>query len=184
MKRRNSLLLGGAGVAIIAATPFVAGWFGEAEQPMVFVGEAPRGPIEDGYRVARVVDGDTIQVSRNGQRTRVRLLGIDTPETVHPTDPVECFGPEASAFALEQLQGKDVILEFDESQPRVDQYDRTLAYVWVDGQMFNREALRGGYAERYRAAEGLAWELEFTVFEDDARERGAGLWGACPRDGV
>lgn len=184
MKRRNSVLLGGAGVAIIALTPIVSGWFGAPNEPMVFVGEAPRGPTEDGYRVARVVDGDTIQVSRNGQRTRVRLLGIDTPETVHPSEPVGCFGPEASAFALERLQGKEVVLEFDESQPREDRYDRTLAYVWVDGQMFNKEALRGGYAERYRAAEGLAWELEFTVLEDDARARGAGLWGACPMRGV
>lgn len=180
LKRRNSVLLGGAAVLIIAGTPVVAGWLGEPEQPTVFVGEAPRGPIEDGYRVTRVVDGDTIQVSRNGQLTKVRLLGIDTPETVHPTEPVACYGPEASAFALEQLSGRKVILEFDPSQPREDRFGRTLAYVWADGSMFNLAALRSGYAERYRAAEGLLWELEFTVVESQAREQGTGLWGACP----
>jgi micrococcal nuclease len=119
-------------------------------------------------------------VSRNGQLTKVRLLGIDTPETVHPTEPVACYGPEASAFALEQLNGRNVVLEFDPSQPREDRYGRTLAYVWVDGAMFNLAALRDGYAERYRAAEQLLWELEFTVVESEARDRGTGLWGACP----
>lgn len=180
LKRRNSFLLGGAAVIIIASTPVVAGWLGEPEQPMVFLGEAPRGLTEDGFRVARVVDGDTIQVTRNGQRTRVRLLGIDTPETVHPTEPVQCFGPEASAFALEQLNGKEVVLEFDPSQPREDRFGRTLAYVWADGAMFNAAALRGGYAQRFDAAKDLLWELEFGAFESDARVRGSGLWGACP----
>ena len=180
MKRRNNVLLGAAAVALIAATPVVAGWLGEDPPEMVFLGDAPRGPVEDGYRVSRVVDGDTIHVSRNGQQLKIRLLGIDTPETVHPTEPVQCYGPEASAFAKEQLTGKNVILELDPSQPREDRFGRTLAYVWVDGRMFNADALRAGYAERYRNAEDLLWQTEFTLLEATAQERGAGLWGACP----
>jgi len=97
------------------------------------------------WTVVRVVDGDTIEVARGGNDTdTVRLLGINTPETHHPTKPVECFGPEAAAFTEERLTGRSVQLE-DDIEGR-DRYGRRLAYVVVDGERFNDELLRRGYA--------------------------------------
>jgi micrococcal nuclease len=180
LKRRNSVIIGGAAVLIIAGAPIVTSWLSEADPDIVFVEGAPRGPIETGFRVSRVVDGDTIHVTRNGQRTKVRLLGIDTPETVHPSEPVQCFGPESSDFATQQLDGRSVVLEFDPNQPRQDRFGRTLAYVWVDGAMFNAAALRDGYAEQYRRDDQHPWAADFAVLETQARDRGLGLWGACP----
>lgn len=94
--------------------------------------------------VTRVVDGDTIEVNYNGKTEDVRLLLVDTPETKHPSLPVQPYGPEASAFAKETLSGKEVQLEFD--GPKRDKYDRLLAYVWVDGVNFNKMLLEEGFA--------------------------------------
>lgn len=184
MKLRNSFIIGGAAVLIIAGTPVVTNWLSAPEETVVFIEGSPRGPIEDGFRVSRVVDGDTIHVTRNGQRTKVRLLGIDTPETVHPSQPIECFGPESSAFATDVLDGKSVVLEFDPNQSRLDRFGRTLAYVWVDGEMFNARALREGFAEQYRKDTTHPWASDFETIETEARDAGLGLWGACPNAGA
>ncbi|SET47932.1 micrococcal nuclease [Salinibacillus kushneri] len=93
-------------------------------------------------RVSRVVDGDTIEIQYKGKTEDVRLLLVDTPETVHPSKPVQPFGPEASAFAKENLSGRQVKVEFD--GPKRDHYDRLLAYIWVDGKMFNQVLLEEG----------------------------------------
>jgi micrococcal nuclease len=99
--------------------------------------------------VTSVIDGDTIEVSPEVEGTAdVRLIGVDTPETVDPNEPVEPCGPEASAFTTEQLAGQSVTLEFDED--RMDDLDRALAYVWVPdtgGELFNETLVREGYAE-------------------------------------
>ena len=179
MKRRNSALIaGGAAIVLLAVVwrPFGSDATVDTTQ---FTGGGPRGAIEDGYRVNRVVDGDTVEVTRNGVRSKVRLLGIDAPESVKPDSPVECFGPEASDFATSTLQGRDVVLEFDASQSREDQYGRTLAYVWIDGVLFNEQALALGYAERYRASRGLSWERELQNAERSAGADQLGLWGEC-----
>ena len=95
--------------------------------------------------VERVVDGDTIIVQGVG---RVRLIGVDTPETVHPRRPVECFGKEASAFTKRLLHGQRVRLEYD--QERTDRYGRTLAYVYLSSGTFaNAEIIRQGYGHAY-----------------------------------
>lgn len=95
--------------------------------------------------VERVVDGDTIIVEGVG---RVSLIGVDTPETVHPNRPVEFFGKEASAFTKRLLEGKRVRLEYD--QERQDRYGRTLAYVYLsDGTFVNAEIVRRGYGHAY-----------------------------------
>ena len=85
--------------------------------------------------VTRVVDGDTIEVNYRGSIVDIRLIGVDTPETVHPTEPVECFGPAASRFTTASLTEETVRLEFDVE--RRDYYGRLLAYVWDDGKLFN-----------------------------------------------
>ncbi len=135
--------------------------------------------------VDRVVDGDTVKVTLAGDQVSVRLIGINTPETVKPDSPVECFGPEASQFAKDLLTGQRVTLEFDESQGRTDRYDRVLAYLWrelPDGglSMFNLEALGGGYAfERQYGDRPYIWKSLFEEEQRSAQAVDAGLWGAC-----
>ena len=144
----------------------------------------PRGPTDVGWRVQRVVDGDTISVTRAGQRLRVRLLGIDSPETVRPDSPVECFGPQATAFARQALEGRVVTLEFDPSQGLRDRFGRTLAYVWTNDpspRLFNREAVATGMAREYTyAGRPYAWQREFRLAQAQAKGVSLGLWGACP----
>ncbi len=149
-------------------------------------GLAPRGETVSGLVVDRVVDGDTVKVELDGEYVSVRLIGMNTPETVKPDSPVECFGPESSEFAKQSLTGARVTLEFDESQGRTDQYDRALAYVWrelPDGSLslFNLESIAGGYAfERQYGSTPYAWKNEFLQAQQQARSADAGLWGACP----
>jgi micrococcal nuclease len=149
-------------------------------------GLAPRGEVVGGLVVDRVVDGDTVKLELDGDYVSVRLIGMNTPETVKPDSPVECFGPESSQFAKATLTGARVTLEFDESQGRTDRYDRTLAYVWrelPDGSLslFNLELIAGGYAvERQYGSTPYAWRDEFVRAQRLARDAGAGLWGACP----
>jgi micrococcal nuclease len=146
-------------------------------------GLAPKGQTVDGT-ITRVVDGDTVHVDVDGQDVTVRMIGINTPETVKPGSPIECFGPEASQFAKDALTGQPVTLEFDASQGMTDKYDRTLAYVWhpVDGvlSLFNLEAVAGGYAfERQYGSSPYAWADEFRAASKRAKGAGLGLWGAC-----
>lgn len=127
-----------------------------------------------GQLVERVVDGDTIIVEGVG---RVRLIGVDTPETVHPNRPVEFFGKEASAFAKGLLEGKRVRLEYD--QERQDRYGRTLAYVYLDdGTFVNAEIIRRGYGHAYTRFPFRHMEA-FRQFEREARDNRRGLWGAA-----
>lgn len=148
-------------------------------------GSAPDASLEAGvlhgpYRVVRVVDGDTVRVDRDGEEIVVRLIGIDTPETVAPDRPVECFGPEASARATQLLSGAQVWLEYDEASGMTDKYDRTLAFVWLSpDDMLNEQLVREGYAEQVSYTDGFAHEARLQDAEDRARASGAGLWGAC-----
>ena len=125
-----------------------------------------------GQFVERVVDGDTIIVEGVG---RVRLIGVDTPETVHPNRPVEFYGKEASAFTKGLLEGKQVRLEYD--QERTDRYGRTLAYVYLtDGTFVNAEIIRRGYGHAYTRFPFRHMEA-FRQFEREARNNRRGLWG-------
>lgn len=121
--------------------------------------------------VMKVVDGDTLKLS-DGQT--VRLIGVDTPETKHPTKPVQYFGKEASAFTKRTAEGKTVTLEYD--QQRIDKYGRTLAYVYLpDGRMLNAEIIKQGYGFAYTRFPFKYME-EFRSYEREAREAGRGLW--------
>jgi endonuclease YncB( thermonuclease family) len=109
----------------------------------------PQG-IQGPYTVLKVVDGDTIHVNANGQKLKIRMIGLDTPETVDPRKPVQCFGREASAQAKTILGGQSVYLETDPSQDTIDKYGRTLAYVWTaSGRLFNLDMIAHGYAFEY-----------------------------------
>ena len=122
--------------------------------------------------VIRVVDGDTI-ILNNGER--VRLIGVDTPETVHPQKPVEYYGKEASAFTKRMCEGKKVRLEYD--WQKKDRYNRTLAYVYLeDGTFLNAEIIKQGYGHAYTRFPFKYLE-EFRAYEREAREGEVGLWG-------
>ncbi|HUF84666.1 MAG TPA: thermonuclease family protein [Acidimicrobiia bacterium] len=154
-------------VAILAAASLGGWWLG-----------AQRRTATAEYTVVAVTDGDTIEVvDASGDRDVVRLLGVDTPETKHPTEPVGCFGPEAAAYTAERLTGRSVRLEGDvESR---DRYDRRLAYVMLGGERFNDELLRLGYAELLVIEPNHAHARAMLQAELDAKRAGRGLWGAC-----
>lgn len=142
-------------------------------------------PARELVQVVKVVDGDTVDVMRDGQRTRLRLIGIDTPETVDPRKPVQCFGREASRHAHELLDGQTVGLELDPSQGERDRYGRTLGYLFLeDGRNFGEAMIRDGYAHEYRYARAYTYESSFKRAEQAARESGAGLWATETCGGV
>jgi len=107
----------------------------------------------------------------------VRLLGVDTPETVNPNEPVEPYGPEASAFTKQQLEGERVTLIFD--QEKRDQYGRALAYVQISSQSetFNETLLKQGYAQLYVVPPNDRYEVTFRQAQDQARQAQRGIWG-------
>lgn len=154
-------------------------------RPSAATGLSPRGAVIVDAPVLRVVDGDTLHALIDGRDTTVRLLGINTPETVKPNSPVECFGPEASAYAKQTLEGQRVTLEFDDSQSRLDRYGRTLAYVWLPAaaggqRLVNLDLVAGGFAyQRQYGPNPVAWQPELVRAQREARASGAGLWSAC-----
>jgi micrococcal nuclease len=133
--------------------------------------------------VVRVVDGDTIVARIDGAQERVRLIGIDTPETVKPRSPVECFGKEASAHTKDLLPpGTPVRLVLD-AEAR-DRYGRLLAYVYraADGEFVNLALARDGYAGQATFPPNVAHVDEFRAAVAQARSAGRGLWSACRDD--
>ena len=125
--------------------------------------------------VSRVVDGDTVEISPSiGGTEDVRLIGVDTPETVDPEEEVEPYGPEASDFATSALEGERVDLEF--GQEKFDDYDRLLAYVFIDGQMFNEELIKQGYAQAYPYEPNTEYADKFEEAQQEARASGLGIW--------
>jgi len=128
--------------------------------------------------VVDVTDGDTIRVEVRDDEIPVRLIGIDTPETDGPYTDLECFGEQASRYATEALEGRGVELEFDVE--RTDRFDRTLAYLWLDGSLFNERILRDGYAVLATFPPNVRYVDRFVAAQRRARDDAAGLWGACP----
>jgi micrococcal nuclease len=138
----------------------------------------PDGPPGAG-RVVRVVDGDTIQVEVGGRREKVRYIGVDTPESVKPGTPVQCYAKRASAFNKHLLAGRRVRLVPD-AEAR-DRYGRLLAYVYrsSDGLFVNAALVRHGYAHTLTIPPNVAHAGEFRRLASDARRAGRGLWSAC-----
>jgi micrococcal nuclease len=128
--------------------------------------------------VTETVDGDTIVVQlADGRHETVRVLGVDTPETKDPRKPVQCYGPEASAYTHQRLQGRRVALERDVELR--DKYGRLLAYVYVDGKRFDDELLRLGYARLLVIEPNGEHARAMVMAELEARAADRGLWGAC-----
>ena len=131
---------------------------------------------KDKVYVKRVVDGDTfVATNSEGKEIKVRLIGIDTPETVKPNTPVQPYGKEASNYSKQHLNGKDVYLEYDKEKE--DRYGRTLAYVWLDENiMYNEELVKNGLArEKYFSPNGKYRSL-FEKDEQQAKKDKVNLW--------
>jgi micrococcal nuclease len=149
----------------------------EVRMPAVFV-DAQR----EYYSVVKVIDGDTLTIDMHGSLETLRLIGINTPETVDPRRPVECFGKEASAKAKATLLSARVHVEADASQDVRDKYGRMLVYVFLpDGTNFNKLMIADGYAYEYTYRLPYKYQAEFKEAERTARESSKGLWadGAC-----
>jgi micrococcal nuclease len=132
-------------------------------------------------RLERVIDGDTIVVQLDGHEERVRYVGIDTPETVKPNTPVQCFGEAAHALNARLLvhAGERVTLRFDRELR--DRYGRLLAYVYraADGLFVNAQLVRAGAARTLEIAPNTAHASELTQLQSAAQAADRGLWGAC-----
>ena len=128
-------------------------------------------------KIITVIDGDTIEVSIDNKKEAVRLIGINSPETVDPRKPVECFAKEASDKAKQILTDKTVSLESDSTQGDRDKYNRLLRYVWLeDYTNFNKLMISEGYAYEYTYNTPYKYQTEFKKAENDARDNKKGLW--------
>ena len=130
---------------------------------------------DDFVKVTRIIDGDTIEIV-GGER--VRYIGIDTPETVDPRKPVQCFGVEASKKNQELIEGQMVRLEKDVTER--DKYNRLLRYVWVGDAFINLELVKQGFAHSYSYPPDIKYQDQIVAAQQQAREAKIGLWGACP----
>lgn len=137
--------------------------------------------IKNLYKVDKVVDGDTIYVSLNGLKQKVRLIGVNTPESVDPRKKVECFGKEASLFLKNLILDKNVYLEDDPSQGDKDKYGRILRYVYLDDLLVNKEIIEKGFGYEYTYQTPYRYKNIFELAEENARENKIGLWadGVC-----
>lgn len=141
-----------------------------------------QGPAQAVARVVRVVDGDTIEVRIGGAVEDVRYIGVDTPETVKPGTPVQCFGHRASAFNHRLVEGRRVRLVF--GVERRDVYGRLLAYVYITTRsrpaFVNAMLLRRGLARTLTIPPNTRYSALFSHLERTAARSGRGLWRACP----
>ncbi len=143
-------------------------------------------PVTNGdtYSITDVVDGDTIKIRKDGVIETLRLIGIDTPETVDPRKPVQCFGKEASNMAKQLLLGKSVRIESDSTQDTRDKYGRLLVYVFRDdGLFFNKHMITEGYAYEYTYNVAYKYQAEFKSAQESARSSEKGLWSSNTCDG-
>jgi micrococcal nuclease len=140
-------------------------------------GGEPESPRTAEAAVVRVVDGDTLEVRIGGGVEDVRLIGVDTPETVKPGEPVQCYGPAASRYAHRTLEGQRVRLVF--GVERRDIYGRLLAYAYIGHRFVNAALVRRGFARTLAIAPNTQHRALFAGLELAAARAGRGLWGAC-----
>lgn len=174
-------------VVVVAALYFINGdlsFLGLGENQAGNVNSTSNFDIVQGI-VARVVDGDTAVIMVGNEERRVRFLGVDTPETVHPNKPTQFYGKEASSFTKNTLTGKKVWLEYDANP--TDRYNRHLAYIWtakptninestIRRDMFNAKLLLDGYARTMIIKPNNRYASLFGKFQEEAKNSRKGLW--------
>lgn len=130
-------------------------------------------------KLNKCVDGDTAVFIIKDEEVRVRFLAIDTPETVHPTKSIEKYGKNASEYTCNKLtKAKKIELEYDSGSTKIDKYGRTLAWVWVDGSMLQKELIEVGYATVKYIYGKYAYTNDLYQVEDIAKENKLGLWAS------
>jgi micrococcal nuclease len=153
-----------------------------AQAETVVLDATPSSATTAVYPVTKVRDGDTIEITYEGKTEAVRLVGINTPETVDPRRPIQCFGKEASNRLKSQLTGKSVSLETDSTQSDRDKYGRLLRFVFIEGQDVGLIMLREGFAQEslYSSVPHKYRDLYLTA-QTEAKNAGRGLWSpeAC-----
>ena len=200
MNLRKSFLLG---VILISGTALgsVLIWHGlsldkKAQEPEILgnqaqisdatipIQEAPTAPAqaESHFLVTKVIDGDTFEIEFNGKMAKVRIIGIDTPETVDPRRAVGCFGKKASEETKRLIEGKEVVLTKDISE--TDKYNRLLRYVYLpigegNNLFVNDYLIRQGFAKNLTYPPDIKHNARFLEAEKEARDNLRGLWGEC-----
>jgi len=160
----------GSAVVLVAAALLLL-------RPWETVRDPASGPPSASALVTRVVDGDTIEVRIGAEIEDVRYIGVDTPETVKPGAPVECFGPRASRFNHRLVAGRRVRLVF--GVERRDDYGRLLSYVHLGRRFVNAELIRRGFGRTLTIAPNDRFAERFKRLEIAAGRAGRGLWDAC-----
>lgn len=161
--------LGSLALLLVAALLILRPWEGG--------GGRGEGPASAGASVIRAVDGDTIEARIGGRTEDVRYIGVDTPETVKPGTPVQCFGPRASSFNHGLVEGRRVRLVF--GVERRDVYGRLLAYVYLGRRFVNAMLVRRGLARSLTIPPNDRFAPLFRRLELRAARAGRGLWGKC-----
>jgi micrococcal nuclease len=162
--------------ALFVVSLILLGWWVEPMLPTNDVATKSPGALENGpYEVLRVVDGDTLLLKRD--RLRVRLQGVDTPETVKEYTPVEAWGPEATAYTERFLKAANNKVDITVDGEGVDQYGRHLAFVWHDGRLLNEELIANGLA-RAKLAYDYSQRMKdrLRAAQDKARCEKLGIW--------
>ena len=131
------------------------------------------------YRVTQFVDGDTIGIDMNGRTEKIRMIGVDTPETHKPNTPVQCYGPAASAYTKNLIGNQRVRLASDALSTDRDRYDRLLRYVYLpDSTLVNQKLIENGYGFYYPYFE-FSKSADFERAQQSAQASHKGLWGNC-----
>ena len=175
---------------------FVAAGLAASGGSIPHISFAPRGAqvasaalstsTPDTYFVQKVVDGDTIDVYKDGETVRLRLVGMDTPEVVDPRKVVQCFGHEASAEGHKLLEGQWVRLEYDPVAGTYDKYGRMLAYVFrtSDGLFYNEFMIANGFAHEYTySGQHYTYQADFKAAQKTAQSDSVGFWSPSTCDG-
>jgi micrococcal nuclease len=172
LRRHHKLSLLSFVIFVLLVVATQSGWIGKSAQTI--------SSNDPGlYAVTKFDDGDTIVVDMNGHAETVRFIGVDTPETHRPNTPVQCYGPEASAFTKSYVGTQRVRLQADPLDTNRDRYGRLLRYVYLaDGTLVEDQLLKGGYAFAYTQFP-FEKKSKFVAEESSAKAAGKGLWSAC-----
>jgi micrococcal nuclease len=156
------------------------GWFSDPVAPAKPQVKSAVVQVDTGfYRVTKFVDGDTIHVEMNGKQEKIRLIGVDTPETHDPRAAMQCYGEAAAAFTKQLIGDHSVRLQADPQGTDRDRYDRLLRYVYLpDNTLVNAEIIKQGYGFGYLSFP-FSMRDEFRQYEKQAREGNKGLWSSC-----
>ena len=135
------------------------------------------------YKVVRVVDGDTFVIEFKGKQEKVRLIGVDTPESVHPTKGVEYYGKEASDYTCNLVKNaKKIEIEYDDNSDKVDKYDRLLVWVFVDGELLQKKLIENGYAKVAYLYDDYKYTSELQKVQEKVSAQNIGVWNETAKN--